>query len=172
MQRRIANTRYPVAAPDDSWDYGTPVAYLQKMVAAWQQFDWRAQEARMNAVPNFVTEIDGQTVHFVHVRSKEPGATPLLLAHTYPGSFSEFLDMIGPLTDPVAYGGQARGRVRCGHSVDARLRLQHPAGRGGMDDGPSRPNMYDTLMRSLGYESYGTHGSDGGAMISTRTRRD
>ena len=105
-QRRLANTRYPVAAPDDSWDYGTPVAYLQKMVAAWQQFDWRAQETRMNAVRNFVTEIDGQTVHFVHVRSKEPNTTPLLLAHTYPGSFSDFLDMIGPLTDPVAYGGQ------------------------------------------------------------------
>src|SRR6187200_2433562 len=107
LQRRIASTRYPVAAPGDSWDYGTPVAYLQKMVAAWQQFDWRAQEARMNAVPNFVTEIDDQTVHFVHVQSKEAGARPLLLAHTYPGSFAEFLDMIGPLTDPVAYGGQA-----------------------------------------------------------------
>ena len=77
------------------------------MVAAWQQFDWRAQETRMNAVPNFVTEIDDQTVHFVHVRSKEPEATPLLLAHTYPGSFAEFLDMIDPLTDPVAYGGRA-----------------------------------------------------------------
>ena len=61
----------------------------------------------MNAVPNFITEIEGQTVHFVHVRSKEPGATPLLLAHTYPGSFAEFLEMIGPLTDPVAHGGRA-----------------------------------------------------------------
>ena len=61
----------------------------------------------MNAVPNFVTEIDDQTVHFVHVRSTEPDATPLLLAHTYPGSFAEFLDMIGPLTDPVAHGGRA-----------------------------------------------------------------
>ena len=107
LQRRLANTRYPIPAPGDSWDYGTPVAYLQKMITAWQQFDWRAQETRMNAVPNFITEIEGQTVHFVHVRSKEPGATPLLLAHTYPGSFAEFLEMIGPLTDPVAHGGRA-----------------------------------------------------------------
>ena len=61
LQRRLANTRYPVAAPADSWDYGTPVAYLQKMITAWQQFDWRGQEARMNSVPNFVTEIDDQT---------------------------------------------------------------------------------------------------------------
>ena len=105
LQHRLANTRYPVAAPGDGWDYGTPVAYLEKMITAWQQFDWRSQEARMNAVPNFVTKIDDQTVHFVHVRSTEPDATPLLLAHTYPGSFSEFLDMIGPLTDPVAHGG-------------------------------------------------------------------
>ena len=81
------------------------MSYLQRMVAAWQEFDWRAQEARMNAVPNFLTEIDGQTVHFVHVRSALPDATPLLLAHTYPGSFAEFLDMIGPLVDPVAHGG-------------------------------------------------------------------
>ena len=72
LQRRLANTRYPVAAPADSWDYGTPVAYLQKMITAWQQFDWRGQEARMNSVPNFVTEIDDQTLHFVHVRSSEP----------------------------------------------------------------------------------------------------
>ena len=108
LQHRLSHTRYPVAAPSDSWYYGTPVAYLQKMVAAWQQFDWRAQEARMNAVPNFVTEIDDQTVHFVHVRSKEPGATALLLAHTYPGSFAEFLDMIGPLTDPVTYAAELR----------------------------------------------------------------
>ncbi|MGH3340047.1 MAG: epoxide hydrolase N-terminal domain-containing protein, partial [Propionibacteriaceae bacterium] len=67
LQRRLANTRYPVAAPGDNWEYGTPVSYLQKMITAWQQFDWRQQEARMNAVPNFVTEIEDQTVHFVHV---------------------------------------------------------------------------------------------------------
>src|SRR5918997_588747 len=144
LQRRLAATRFPTPAPDDGWDYGTPVSYLQRMVEAWRQFDWRAQETRMNAVPNFVTEIDGQTIHFVHVRSAEADATPLLLLHTYPGSFAEFLDVIGPLTDPVAHGGRAEG----GWTM-ARV-----------------ARTYDTLMRRLGYESYGTHGSDGGAMVS------
>ena len=71
LQRRLGSTRFPAPAPEDSWDYGTPVSYLQRMVEAWRQFDWRAQEARMNAVPNFVTDIDGQPIHFVHVRSAE-----------------------------------------------------------------------------------------------------
>jgi epoxide hydrolase len=165
LQRRLANTRYPVTAPNDSWDYGTPVAYLKKMVAAWQQFDWRKQEDRMNAVPNFVTEIDGQTVHFVHVRSNESGATPLLLAHTYPGSFSEFLDMIGPLTNPVAYGGRAEDAFHVVIPSTPGYGFSTPLV--GEDWTMARvAQTYDTLMRRLGYESYGAHGSDGGAMIS------
>ena len=95
LRARLATTRYPAAAPGDAWTYGTPVAYLRDMVARWLEFDWRAQESRLNAVPQFLTEIDGQTIHFVHVRSAEAGATPLLLLHTYPGSFIEFLEMVG-----------------------------------------------------------------------------
>jgi hypothetical protein len=165
LQHRLSHTRYPIAAPGDSWDYGTPVAYLQKMVAAWQQFDWRAQEARMNAVPNFVTEIDDQTVHFVHVRSKEPGATPLLLAHTYPGSFAEFLDMIGPLTDPVAHGGRAEEAFDVVIPSMPGFGFSTPLVGGGWTMARVA-RAYDTLMRRLGYQSYGAHGSDGGAMIS------
>jgi pimeloyl-ACP methyl ester carboxylesterase len=153
------------SAPGDSWDYGTPVAYLQKMVGAWQQFDWRAQEARMNAVPNFVTEIDEQTVHFVHVRSKEAGATPLLLAHTYPGSFAEFLDMIGPLTDPVAHGGRVEDAFDVVIPSMPGFGFSTPL----VGEGWTMARVaqtYDTLMRRLGYESYGSHGSDGGAMVS------
>jgi pimeloyl-ACP methyl ester carboxylesterase len=165
LQRRLANTRYPVAAAGDSWDYGTPVAYLQKMITAWQQFDWRAQEARMNAVPNFITEIDDQTVHFVHIRSKEPGATPLLLAHTYPGSFAEFLDMIGPLTDPVAHGGRPEDAFHLVIPSTPGYAFSTPlVGEGWTMARVAR--TYDTLMRRLGYETYGAHGSDGGAMIS------
>jgi pimeloyl-ACP methyl ester carboxylesterase len=165
LQRRLANTRFPVPAPNDSWDYGTPVAYLQKMVAAWQQFDWRTPEARMNAVPNFVTDIDGQTVHFVHVRSTESGATPLILAHTYPGSFSEFLDMIGPLTNPVGHGGRAEDAFDVVIPSMPGFGFSTPL----VGEGWTMARVaqtYDTLMRRLGYESYGTHGSDGGAMIS------
>ena len=165
LQHRLAHTRYPVEAPDDSWEYGTPVRYLKKMVAAWQQFDWRTQEARMNAVPNFVTEIDDQTVHFVHVRSTEPDATPLLLAHTYPGSFAEFLDMIGPLTDPVAHGGRAEDAFHLVIPSMPGFGFSTPLVGAGWTMARVA-QTYDTLMRRLGYESYGTHGSDGGAMIS------
>jgi pimeloyl-ACP methyl ester carboxylesterase len=165
LQHRLAHTRYPVEAPDDSWEYGTPVRYLKKMVAAWQQFDWRTQEARMNAVPNFVTEIDDQTVHFVHVRSTEPDATPLLLAHTYPGSFAEFLDMIGQLTDPVAHGGLAEDAFHLVIPSMPGFGFSTPLVGAGWTMARVA-QTYDTLMRRLGYESYGTHGSDGGAMIS------
>jgi pimeloyl-ACP methyl ester carboxylesterase len=165
LQRRLAATRFPAPAPDDSWDYGTPVSYLQRMVEAWQQFDWRAQEARMNALPNFVTEIDGQTIHFVHVRSAEPGAAPLLLLHTYPGSFAEFGDVIGPLTDPVAHGGRAEDAFHVVIPSMPGFGFSTPV----TDAGWTMARVaraYDTLMRRLGYESYGTHGSDSGALVS------
>ena len=165
LQRRLAATRFPAPAPGDSWDYGTPVSYLRRMVETWRQFDWRAQEARMNAVPNFVTEIDDQTVHFVHVRSAEAEATPLLLLHTYPGSFAEFLDMIGPLTDPVAHGGRAEDAFHV--VVPSMPGFGFSTPLVGADWTMARvARTYDTLMRRLGYESYGTHGSDGGALVS------
>ena len=165
LHRRLAATRFPVSAPGDSWDFGTPVSYLQRMVESWRQFDWRAQEARMNAVPNFRTEIDGQAIHFVHVRSAEPGAVPLLLLHTYPGSFAEFLDVIGPLTDPVAHGGQAEDAFDVVIPSMPGFGFSTPV----TDAGWTMARVaraYDTLMRRLGYESYGTHGSDGGALVS------
>jgi pimeloyl-ACP methyl ester carboxylesterase len=169
LQARLAHTRYPVEAPGDAWTYGTPVSYLRDMVERWKRFDWREQEARMNAYPNFVTDVDGQTMHFVHVRSAEQHATPLLLLHTYPGSFAEFLDMIGPLTDPVAHGGRAEDAFHVvvpsmpGFGFSTPLA---PAPGGGDWTMAAVARAYDTLMRRLGYESYGTHGSDGGAMVS------
>src|SRR6188472_1903881 len=169
LQHRLAHTRYPAPALGDAWTYGTPVSYLRDMVERWQRFDWRAQESRMNAVPNFVTDIHGQTIHFVHVRSAEADATPLLLLHTYPGSFAEFLDLIGPLTDPVAHGGRAEDAF---HVVVPSMpgfgfsTPMAPAPGGGDWTMAVVARAYDTLMRRLGYESYGTHGSDGGAMVS------
>jgi epoxide hydrolase len=155
LRRRLDLTRFAPAAPGDSWDYGTPSSYLRDMVERWKSFDWPEVEARINAHPNYLTEIDGQTIHFVHVKSAVPGARALLLAHTYPGSFLEFLPLIGPLTDagfdlvipsmpgfgfstPVVDGGWTMARVA---------------------------RAYDELMRGLGYASYGVHGSDGGAMV-------
>ncbi len=169
LHARLAHTRYPAAAPGDAWSYGTPVAYLREMVTRWLDFDWRAQEARMNAVPQFLTEIDGQTIHFVHVESGEAGARPLLLLHTYPGSFVEFLDLIGPLVDPVAHGGRAEDAfhvvVPSMPGVGFSTPLS-PAPGGGDWTMAAVAGVYDTLMRRLGYDSYGTHGSDGGAMVS------
>ena len=166
LQNRLARTRLPAAAPGDNWDLGTPNHYLREMVDRWQnEFDWRAQEARMNEFPHYLTEIDGQTVHFIHVPSAVEGATPLLLAHTYPGSFVDFLDMIGPLTDPVAYGGSAEDAFSVVVPSIPGFGFSTPlVERGWTMARVAR--TFDTLMRRLGYDSYGVHGSDGGAMIA------
>src|SRR5688500_8376557 len=108
LRERLARTRLPQPAPGDDWALGVPNSWLSTAIEQWQgDFDWRAQEERMNAFPHYLTEIDGQTIHFIHAPSKEENATPLLLLHTYPGSFVDFLDMIDPLIDPVAHGGRA-----------------------------------------------------------------
>ncbi|TDW78043.1 pimeloyl-ACP methyl ester carboxylesterase [Kribbella pratensis] len=166
LQARLARTRLPEPAPGDDWDLGTPNHYLREMVDHWQNtFDWREQEARMNEFPHYLTEIDGQTVHFIHVPSAVEGATPLLLLHTYPGSFVDFLDMIGPLTDPAAYGGSDADAFSVVVPSMPGFAFSTPL----VDRGWTMARVartYDTLMRRLGYESYGAHGSDGGAMIS------
>ena len=114
LRERLERTRFAPEAPGDSWDYGTPTSYLREMVERWKVFDWRAVEARLNVHPNFLTEIDAQTIHFIHVRSAVPGARPVLLAHTYPGSVLDYLDMIEPLADPVAHGGRAEDALQSG----------------------------------------------------------
>ncbi|HET6297932.1 MAG TPA: epoxide hydrolase, partial [Kribbella sp.] len=163
---RLANTRLPEAAPGDNWELGTPNHYLREMVDLWQNgFDWRKQEARINQFPQYLTEIDGQDIHFIHVPSVEADATPLLLIHTYPGSVVDFLDMIGPLTDPVAHGGKAEDAFSVVVPSIPGFGFGSPlAERGWTMARVAR--AFDTLMRRLGYDSYGTHGSDGGALIS------
>ncbi|UMG92088.1 epoxide hydrolase family protein [Nocardioides sp. TF02-7] len=164
LHARLERTRFAPAAPGDSWDYGTPESYLRDMVERWKDFDWRAVEDSINAHPGFVTEIDGQDIHFLHVRSSVEGATPLLLAHTYPGSVLDYLDLIGPLTDPVAHGGRPE---------DA-FHLVIPSMPGlGFSAPVTEPwtiarvaGAYDTLMRRLGYDAYGIHGSDAGALVA------
>ena len=166
LQARLERTRFAPAAPGDSWEYGTPESYLREMVDRWRTgFDWRAQEARMNAYPNFRTEIDGQTVHFVHVRSAEPGARAVVLTHTYPGSFAEFLDLIGPLTDPVAHGGRPEDAFHVVIPSVPGFGFSTPVADGAWTMARVA-RTWDTLMRRLGYESYGAHGSDAGAIVS------
>ncbi len=92
----------------DGWTYGTDIGYLKQLVAYWRdRFDWRAQERALNRFEQFTTTIDGLTIHFIHRRSKQPDAFPLLITHGWPGSFVEFTKIIGPLTDPAAHGGRA-----------------------------------------------------------------
>ena len=115
--------------------------------------------------PHYLVEIDGQTVHFLHVPSAEPGATPLLLAHSYPGSFVDFLDMIGPLTDPVSHGGRAEDAFSVVVPSPPGFTFSTPV----VDRGWTIARVartYDALMRRLGYESYGVHGSDNGALVA------
>jgi len=102
LAHRLTSTRWPPALPGDNWSTGVPVGYLQHLVDTWRDdYDWRATEARLNRVPQFVTHIDGTTIHFIHVRSRHPRALPRTLTHGWPGSVLEFLDIIDPLTDPA-----------------------------------------------------------------------
>ena len=166
LHERLARTRFAAEWPGAAWTQGTPASYLQPMVERWRtEFDWRAHEARMNAHPHFRTQIDGQTVHFMHVRSPHEEATPLLLTHTYPGSFADFLDVIGPLTDPTAHDGRAEDAF---HLVIPSLPgMGFSTPLASTDWTLERTaRAFDRLMRSLGYDRYGAHGSDGGAMLS------
>lgn len=160
LRARLGHTRYAAEPGTDEgtsdWTHGAPVSWLRDMVEHWQHgFDWRAQEEAMNAHPQFLTEVDGQTIHLVHVRSANEDATPLLLAHTYPGSFVDFLDLIPQLTDefhlviPTLPGVGFSQPLSDGEWTTARV-----------------ARTWDTLMRGLGYDSYGAHGSDNGAMVS------
>lgn len=166
LRGRLAHTRLPQPVPDeDDWQYGVPNSYLQEMVARWlTDFDWRAQEARMNEFPHFMTEIDGQPLHFLHIRSAEPDATPILLLHSYPGSFVDMLDLIGPLTDPVAHGGRAEDAFEVVVPSMPGFAFSTPVRERGWTMARVA-RAYDTLMRRLGYRTYGSHGSDAGALI-------
>jgi microsomal epoxide hydrolase len=168
LKRRLATTRWPDEMPGAGWSRGVPVAYLKELAEYWQTgYDWRAAERYLNTFPQFLTEIDGAQVHFLHVRSAEPDATPLILTHGWPGSFVEFIDVIGPLTDPAAHGGDP---------ADA-FHVVIPTLPGYGFSGPTRQPGWDTervaqawkeLMRSLDYSRYLVQGGDWGMPISLR----
>jgi epoxide hydrolase len=164
LRERLDRTRFAPPGPGDSWEYGTPESYLRDMVERWKDFDWRAVEERVNAHPGYLTEIDGQRIHFLHIRSAVADATPLLLAHTYPGSFLDYLDMIAPLTDPEAHGGRPEDAFHVVIPSMPGFGFSTPVVDGGWTMARVA-RAYDELMRRLGYPSYGIHGSDGGAMV-------
>jgi hypothetical protein len=108
LRLRLARTRWPVEAPGAGWTRGVPTDYLKRLSEYWQtSYDFRRYEAELNQYPQATTVIDGQTIHFLHVRARVPHAKPLLLIHGWPGSIVEFMDVIAPLSDPLAHGGSA-----------------------------------------------------------------
>src|ERR1700726_1039588 len=163
---RLARTRWPDEIPGVGWSRGVPLGYLKGLADYWQTtYDWRKHEAELNELPQFTTEIDGATVHFLHVRSPESGALPLILTHGWPGSIVEFLKVIGPLTDPRSHGGD---RADAFHLVIPSLPVYGLSGptreTGWSSDRTAR--AWAELMRRLGYERYGAQGGDLGAFVS------
>src|SRR4051812_4921916 len=107
LRGRLDRIRWPDELPGAGWDYGVPLNYVKQLAGRWRDgYDWRAWEARLNELPQFTTTLDGQTIHFIHVRSPQPNALPLIATHGWPGSVVEYLDVIGPLTDPASHGGE------------------------------------------------------------------
>ncbi|NUR31501.1 MAG: epoxide hydrolase [Catenulispora sp.] len=169
LHQRIRDTRWPVDLPEAGWARGVPTAYLKELAEYWlSTYDWRAAEAELNSFPQFMTELDGANVHFLHVRSPEPDATPMLITHGWPGSVAEFTKIIGPLTDPRAHGGDP---------ADA-FHLVIPSMPGYGFSGPSKEpgwNMFRVagawaqLMAQLGYDRYIAQGGDFGAPVSILT---
>ncbi|OZM74837.1 epoxide hydrolase [Amycolatopsis antarctica] len=166
LGRRIENTRWPQELPGAGWAYGVPVGYLKGLADYWRTgYDWRAHERRLNEFAQYTTEIDGQNVHFLHVRSPEPGALPMVLTHGWPGSVVEFAELVGPLTDPAAHGGDP---------ADA-FHVVVPSLPGFGFSGPTTEPGWTSrriavawaeLMRRLGYDRYVAQGGDFGAGIS------
>ena len=165
LRERIARTRLPQPAPGDDPVYGVTNAWLTEALAAWGEYDWRATEERINAIPQYITEIEGQPIHFLHVPSPVATATPLLLVHSYPGSFADFLDVIGPLTDPEAHGGSADDAFTLVIPSAPGVGFSTPVADRGWTTARVAAT-FDALMRRLGYDAYGVHGSDFGAMVA------
>jgi len=157
LHERLERVRWAHEPDDAGWAHGVPLTFLQDAVEHWRlDFDWRAHEARLNALPQFTTEVD-QAIHFLHVRSPEPDAVPLLLCHGRPGSVFGFLEIIGPLTDPRAHGGAASDAFHVVVPSMPGCGFSGPMYDGGWD-AARIARALATLMERLGYHRYATHG--------------
>jgi microsomal epoxide hydrolase len=168
LRDRLARTRFPDQIEGTGWEYGIPTNYLRELVDHWRDvYDWRVQEARLNELDHFRTEIDGQSIHFVHARSPHPTALPLLVTHGWPGSIVEFLDVIPRLTHPHEHGGDPADAF---HVVAPSLPgygFSEPTRTTGWD--PWRiAGAFGALMARLGYPRYGAQGGDWGSQVATR----
>jgi len=167
LRDRLGRTRFPAPAPGEPWQYGTDLSWLSELVGYWADgFDWRTHEERLNGWPQFTTEIGGENVHLLHVRSHHEDALPLIISHGWPGSVLEFVDIIEPLTDPTAHGGEAGDAFHLVVPSLPGFAWSGPTTQTGI--GPKRvAEMWAELMARLGYGSYGAQGGDWGALITT-----
>jgi pimeloyl-ACP methyl ester carboxylesterase len=166
LKRRVLDTRWPDKETVSDQSQGVQLATMQKLVSYWATaYDWRRAEAKLNALPQYSTTIDGLEIYFIHVRSREPHAMPVIITHGWPGSIFEELKLIGPLTDPVAYGGKAEDAFDVViPSMPGYGFSQKPNTPGWNTDRIAR--AWDTLMKRLGYDHYVSQGGDWGARIS------
>jgi epoxide hydrolase len=165
LRDRLDRTRWPGEVPGIGWTRGVPLGYLKGLADYWANgFDWREQEAKLNKLPQFIMQIDGQNIHFLHVRSPEPDALPLIISHGYPSSVVEFLDIVGPLTDPGSYGGDATDAFHVVAPSIPGFGFSTPVRESGWEMARTA-RAFAELMNRLGYKSYGAQGGDVGAGI-------
>jgi pimeloyl-ACP methyl ester carboxylesterase len=167
LKQRLANTRWPDPETVPDWSQGVRLENARSLARHWErEYDWRRFESELNRLPQFLTAIDGLEIHFIHVKSKNPDALPLILTHGWPGSFVDFLKLIGPLTDPAAFGGDV------GDSFDVVV----PSLPGfGFSQKPTEAgwtvqrtaSAWAELMRRLGYQRWAAQGGDWGAVVTS-----
>lgn len=165
LKLRLARTRWPDEIPGSGWAYGVDLSWAKAVSEYWRSgFDWRKAEAKLNAFPQFTTTIDDQRIHFLHVRSPEPNALPLILTHGWPGSVAEFTEVIGPLSDPRRHSGDPADAFHLVIPSIPGYGFSGPTYEPGWDSARIA-RTWNTLMHGLGYARYGAHGGDAGALI-------
>ncbi|MCU1643803.1 MAG: Microsomal epoxide hydrolase [Nocardia sp.] len=164
LNARLTATRWPAELPGVGWSYGIPTSYVRELADYWRtEYDWRAHEAAWNQHPQFVTEIEGQRIHFLHVRSPEPNALPLVLVHGWP--FQDFSEVIGPLTDPRAHGGVPEDAFHLVIPTLPGFGFSGPTHQPGEAATEHSAELIAKLMAGLGYDRYGAQGGDAGSFI-------
>ncbi len=169
LRARLARTRFPDQAPGEPWAYGTDLDYMKTLVAYWQSgFDWRAQEARLNAFPQFRAKLPDVDLHYLHVPGQGPSPTPLLLMHGWPGSVFEFLDIIPRLTDPARFGGDPADAFTVVAPSLPGYALSFAPGQKRFSVEEMAERLSTLMTDVLGYQRYGAQGGDYGAFIASR----
>jgi microsomal epoxide hydrolase len=166
LRRRLRQTRWPDHVPGSGWTYGCDLPTMRALVEHWAEtYDWRRHESDLNAIPQIMATVDGQRIHVLHARSKERSALPVVITHGWPGSVAEFRRVIGPLVDPVAYGGKAEDAF---HVVAPSLPgygFSGPTTEPGWDIRRTA-SAFAEIMAALGYDRYGAQGGDWGSMLA------